>query len=243
MVTSDPAPQPDGPDPSDPRRQALVDSLRSRYSSAAAQNDAEAKQALVADYLRALAKGSMSFPLGEAGGHLYTRVGTHSFDFVRSVNGEPYSYRGSRRLEAIVALQPVEQARLLEYLKNMRQSTLGVGVFSMDGARSGNTRGSLRDNTTTNSIFYNYEGHNCTSWICTAPIGEQGQPLLSLAGATPAEEVHTNPGWWSQYLTGAAPPERVPAVAYWSGDDESLTQVLGRVRRGTQFPYWNFAAH
>ena len=46
MVTSDPAPQPDGPEPSDPRRQALVESLRSRYSSAAALNDAEAKQAL-----------------------------------------------------------------------------------------------------------------------------------------------------------------------------------------------------
>jgi hypothetical protein len=52
MVTSDPplqpdvSEQPDLTEPSDPRRQALVDSLRSRYSSAAAHNDAEAKQAL-----------------------------------------------------------------------------------------------------------------------------------------------------------------------------------------------------
>jgi hypothetical protein len=32
--------------PSDPRRQAMVDSLRSRYRTAADHNDAEAKQAL-----------------------------------------------------------------------------------------------------------------------------------------------------------------------------------------------------
>ena len=46
MVTSDPPLQPDVAEPSDPRRQALVDSLRSRYRSAAAHNNAEAKQAL-----------------------------------------------------------------------------------------------------------------------------------------------------------------------------------------------------
>jgi hypothetical protein len=32
--------------PSDPRRQAMVDSLRSRYRTAADRNDADAKQAL-----------------------------------------------------------------------------------------------------------------------------------------------------------------------------------------------------
>lgn len=38
MVSGDPSP--------DPRRQAMVDSLRSRFQSADQRNDAEAKQAL-----------------------------------------------------------------------------------------------------------------------------------------------------------------------------------------------------
>lgn len=46
MVACDPLRQPPVPEPSDPRRQVLVESLRRRYRSAAEDDNAEAKQAL-----------------------------------------------------------------------------------------------------------------------------------------------------------------------------------------------------
>jgi hypothetical protein len=46
MVSSDPHRQPDVSEQPDPRRQVLVESLRSRYRIAAAHDNAEAKQAL-----------------------------------------------------------------------------------------------------------------------------------------------------------------------------------------------------
>jgi hypothetical protein len=198
----------------------------------------EAHSRLIADYLRAVSWGSISFPLGEAGGHLYTRIGTHAVDFEREVRLRPYEHTGSRRLEAVLVLRPEEQARLLEYLNHARVAPFEtVGPFSMDGIASGRTRGRIDDNR--RGFLAEGYGHNCTSWVCTAPVGAQGEPLLGLAGARTAQEVHTNPGWWSQYLTGAAPAARVPVAVYFAGP-ETMGRALERIQPGRHFPHWNF---
>ena len=53
--------------------------------------------------------------------------------------------------------------------------------------------------------------------------------------------VHTNPGWWTVYLSAAPGARRVPFVVYWA-EESSLREALGRVRTGEVLE-WDFNPH
>ncbi|MGE0616269.1 MAG: hypothetical protein AB7P04_11575 [Bacteriovoracia bacterium] len=190
------------------------------------------------EYAECMARGTVSFPLGEAGGHLYTRLGTNVYASYGSFTESAYAM-GGRRLEAVVALNPQEEIKLRYYVENAkknRDAVVGSTDYYGTGAAVGNVEGKLTSNRVVGQ-----GGHNCTSWMCTAPIGQNGQKLLELAGAGIPMEVHTNPGWWSYYLTGAAKAERLPVVSFWT--EQSLADAQTMVRSGQAFPNWNFGLH
>jgi hypothetical protein len=195
--------------------------------------------ALTQDYTEAFARGTVSFPLGEAGGHLHTRLGTQDFDYYGWFNQNPYRAPSRKRLEAFVALSPEEELRLRFYFEQARTNTQRVvGPANYNGVPDGRTNGTLRDNRPVDPGV----GHNCTSWVCTSRIGGQQERLVELTGATVGLEVHTNPGWWSNYLTGGAPAGRIPFVAHWNAES-SLSSLKAQVRSGQEFPAWNFDLH
>jgi hypothetical protein len=200
----------------------------------------ETKALLIRDYTDAFSRGTVSFPVGEQGGHLFTRIGNQVADYAYSFNLRGYEAPyWNRRIEPFMSLNPQEELRLRFYIENAsKNSSEVVGSFSMDGAARANTRGNLRDNRPISSRV----GHNCTSWMCTSRIGDGDERLLELAGARVSQEVHTNPGWWLYFLTGAGESSRIPFVAVWDGD-RALSSMARSVRSGQDFPAWNFAPH
>jgi hypothetical protein len=68
--------------------------------------------ALTRDYTDAFARGTVSFPLGERAGHLYTRLGNQTYDYYGWFNENPYKAPSQTRLEAFVNLSPEEELLL-----------------------------------------------------------------------------------------------------------------------------------
>lgn len=195
--------------------------------------------ALVKDYTDAMSRGLISFPLGEKGGHLYTRVGNRTVDFYfgTDTSVKAYSFpNGSKRLETVMALSPEEELKLRLYIENSIQNGAAtLGRSGYDGVL-GETNGTLWDNRPVTSS----ESHNCTSWLCKAPIGSNSEALHELAGAPRAVDVFRNPGWWTSYLSGAARGERVPLIVFWT--PESLSAAEAAVRPGSPLT-WDFHLH
>ncbi len=81
-------------------------------------------------------------------------------------------------------------------------------------------------------------GHNCSSWIATAPLGENREALLELLGTNRHCEIGTNPGWWTNWLAAAASPERVPFVILWT--NEPIATVLARDLHPERGLTWDF---
>lgn len=183
--------------------------------------------------LRALGRDTVSFPIKEKGRHLYVRIGEHVLDFAQSVERSAYALSASERIEPVLALSPAESARLARYADRAASDPGVVGRFGINGVVSGETEGQLHANRGVRAL------HNCVSWICTAPIGERGAPLLALAGAKAEWQVHTNPGWWTNFLVAGAEPSRIPLVLYWT--NEPLEAALTRIRPGADFIPWDFA--
>jgi hypothetical protein len=195
-----------------------------------------AKNSLVDEYLKYISSNTISFPLDPGAGHLYTRWGAKKVDYYGWWNKKSYELADSERLETLVELSPEEFLNARTYIDNVssdRSSVLGSNSYS--GAR-GETKRKLDDNKPLTSG----EGHNCTSWICTAPIGKDAQTLHELTGATRDQEMHTNPGWWSNWVAAGAKPERVPAIVYWT--DKPLAGIESTKIKDGLFQ-WNFARH
>lgn len=194
------------------------------------------KEALRKDFLKYFSDGTISFPLGESGGHLYTRLGAKTKDFISSVSTNNYRLPSGERLETVMELTPDEFKRTQTYVKNAaKHQDETLGGFSYDGVK-GKTEGKLDANKPLNSS----QGHNCTSWICTAPVGDKGESLYRLTGATMSQEIHTNPGWWTSWLAAGAESDRVPAVIYWT--DVPISEAKkARIKRGNFS--WEFDLH
>jgi hypothetical protein len=192
------------------------------------------KEKLRGEFLRSVSDRTLSFPLGEAGGHLYTRLGQNVVDFFGFWNVQPYALTTSERLEAILDLSNTEFARVRSYVENVnRDPSLILGSRSYNGPE-GDFRGTLDKNIPAKG------GHNCTSWICTAPIGDNGEKLHQLVGASQRQDVHRNPGWWSSWLAAATPDDRVPMLIYWTND--TIDQALKRRMKNDTFQ-WDFDRH
>jgi len=202
------------------------------------------KQEFLDDYFSAVSLNTVSFPLGESPGHLYTRFGNQTYDFINSVKESEYRLPNSERLEAFMELEPDEFMRMRTYIENSRNSPHsmlgGFDYYGVDGPTVGrldnNRPGSQDGDTFTRSE----ERHNCTSWICTAPVGDSGQALHDLAGAPRSHQVHTNPGWWSMWLINYGRRERVPFAVLFT--DKNLNQIDSMIENKS-LKDWDFTPH
>jgi hypothetical protein len=196
--------------------------------------------ALRESYLAHFRSGFVSFPLKERASHLMTRIDERVFNFGRFViNWLPqfrikkYAVPRGRALEMMVRLSPEENDRLQAYLGNILENRARtIGKFKMDGHQF--TTGAIAHNVTLRG------GHNCSSWIATAPIGPSDEALMELLGAERTEEIGTNPGWWTNWLAVAAPPERLPFVIHWT--PKPLAEALREIAPGENFT-WDFNRH
>jgi hypothetical protein len=196
------------------------------------------KREFLDDYFHALSDMSVSFPLSESAGHLYTRIGNKTVDFYfgSNVNSTNYALPNSDRLEAFVQLDPQEFLRLRTYIENgQRRGSSLLGSSGYDGV-NGPTNNTLTNNRPTSRG----ESHNCTSWICTSPIGNADEALHDLVRAPRSHRVHTNPGWWSSWLMNYSPRERVPFAVYMTNDSLD-SAISSRIRSNTL--NWNFGVH
>lgn len=200
--------------------------------------DESEKEKLLAHYYQYFSYDAVSFPLGERGGHLYSRVGNHTLDYIGSVDPSDYRFPSGERLESFLFLKPEEHLNLRTYIDNgIKNGDKVVGDFDYDGSGLRDTNGSLSNNR----VKGDSSGHNCTSWICTAPVGQKKTTIYQLAGAKKTDEIHTNPGWWSNWLTAAAPEERSPFAVYMTNG--SLEDALkNRLDSKKNFD-WDFDLH
>lgn len=187
------------------------------------------------DYIAAFSENMISFPLAQRAGHLYTRVGNKSYDFLGSVTTRDY-YFNNQRLETLVQFEPDEFMRLRTFIQNAKTNSSDVlGNFSMGGGGTGDVMKRLDNNKLVDGA-----GHNCTSWICRAPIGSNSEAIHELAGAGQAMEIYTNPGWWSMWVSNYAKTNRSPFVIHFT--DRNLDDAVRKIQSEEVFD-WDFSAH
>jgi len=202
----------------------------------------------LSDYLNAVSGNTVSFPLDPGAGHLYSRFGSQVVAVYGSYDQSDYRLPNySDRIEPLIELTHQEMKNLSVYLNQIAPNPSEVlGQSNYSGVASGKTNGKLEGNQPTDSS----EGHNCTSWICLAPIGaDSGESLLSLVGGNISREVHTNPGWWSKFLATMTGNPRAQTVVLWRVQDENETDYNNRSRKpritpaGTTVIPWDFGEH
>lgn len=226
-------------------------------------SDAE-KTAFLKDYHAAVSENTISFPLSSGAGHLYTRIGDKTFDFYfgSNVSMKSYPLPSSKRLETFLELEPDEFARMRIYVENgVEDGPRTLGESGYDGVTDASV-GMLNDNRpghvtpppqnrfqrVINRVLNreqttyvpNGQSHNCTSWLCTAPIGDNGEAIHDLANAPRSYNIHTNPGWWTMWLVNHGPREKMPFAFFFT--DEGLEEATQRINQTGHFE-WDFSIH
>ncbi len=204
----------------------------------------EQRAKMLEDYLSAVSLNTVSFPLGESPGHLYTRFGSKTFDFINRVTEADYRLPNSDRLEAFMELEPDEFMRMRMYIENARdnraQTIGGFDYSGVDGATGGRLDGNRPGEFDGDNFSPSNEGHNCTSWLCTAPVGDSGQSIHDIAGAPRSHRVHTNPGWWSMWVVNYGRRERVPFAVMFT--EKPLDEVSETIAENG-LKGWRFDPH
>lgn len=186
-------------------------------------SEAEAAAQFLKDYHKHFSHNAVSF---SGSGHLYTKMGTKTLDHLNGVNEKDYYISTSEHFETLVQLSDEEFNNLKMYAhystKKYKQT---IGGFTYDGTMR--SKGELKNNCGIGSK------HNCTSWITLAPIGNNGESIKELVGAS-AWDVHRNPGWWQAFLGGKTSSERVPFVVHFSAGP--LATSLEKIKSGANLP-------
>ncbi len=196
----------------------------------------EDREQFLKDYLEAVSQDTVSFPLSKSPGHLYTRLGNKTYDYLSGVSQYDYRFPNGKRLESFLVLTAEQQMNLRTYVENARNDVNRVvGSFSMNGAK-GATGGRLDNNLPTQD-----SGHNCTSWLCTSPINPGSGDIVSLVGARRSYNIHTNPGWWQAYLSTSTSKEIHPFSVYWD-IEKPMNEILEEVKEGQDLN-WDFNEH
>jgi len=220
------------------------------------------KEAFFKEYYEAVSENTVSFPLSSGAGHLYTRLGNKTYDFLSGLSARAYPLPSSKRLETFMELEPDEFMRLRLYVENgTENSQKTIGGFGYQGVER-ETVGMLNDNRPgsvnpnppnrfqqiINRVLNRGDGtytptgeaHNCTSWLCTAPIGDNGEAIHDLAGAPRSHRIHTNPGWWTSWLVNYGKRDRMPFAFYFT--DEGLEEATSSIGQAGKLD-WNFDTH
>lgn len=196
------------------------------------------KTNLKIDYQNLIAAQTISFPLREKARHALFQfngqIYDHSFFITQKLplfREKDYSISEYRRLETIALLSRTEESRMLQYVTAIKKSRSKVlGKFNLQGDQK--TNGQLDNNVSQGC------GHNCTTWGVTAPIGKNGETLMSLLGGDQTSPwVAVNPGWMGNWIIGTASQERIPLVVYWTA--EKLAKSLETEFNGSELK-WDF---
>lgn len=194
------------------------------------------KTQLLKDYYETFSHNTISFPTRSNFRHLMFRMGDQivDYDLGRNILAKEFRMPDSDNLETFFSLSDREFQNIRTYIKNAQDNPNEViGNFNLNGANSGVTNRQL----TNNQPLTAGEGHNCTSVLCTAPIGEAGEDFIDLAGSNRAIDIHTNAGWWTSWLNGGAPVERVPLVVYWIGANKNIDEIAAKVATDAEFDW------
>lgn len=161
------------------------------------------------------------------GGHLYSRIGSKVLDHTfTGINERDFNISNNDHFETMFSLSDNEFLNLKRYAEYSTENYKAtVGKFEYDGPMQ--VEGQLNKNCGLD------KGHNCTSWITTAPIGDGGENLKQLLGLG-AYDIHRNPGWWQTYLATRASEERVPFVVYFTS--APLATALEKIKSNEVAP-------
>lgn len=177
----------------------------------------------------------ISFPIKERSKHLMV----HFQDNIINFGYWPIPYFSKFRvwpsklpsratIEPVVPMLEAERKKLRVYIDNIiKKKTKVIGHFHNEGYQE--TKNTLEDNRAFK------RGHNCSSWIATAPISENGQAFLEELGTKRKHLYGTNPGWWSAWLLSSA--NRNVAALYW--DLIPLDEMKNRIDKDRFFT-WDF---
>lgn len=188
------------------------------------------------DYINAITFNTVSFPLSSDAGHLYTRFGGKTYDFMGTVSASDY-YISESRLEPVILLTNKEFHNFSNYIQSVQKNKNNLGNFEYAGVIQVD-----KSNVFTNKAG-RANGHNCTSWIVTARIGENGETLKEIAGARAHQDIGTNPGWWSNYLNTVANRDRVPFSVYFTGEKDLKATIKSIKKKSGAKLEWNFGVH
>lgn len=145
-----------------------------------------------ADYVSDITKGTLSFLAKERSTHLYVRYQDKVLDFFDHFHNPfriaDYKVPQKERLEPNILLTPFEKKQLLQYLLNIERDAFStLGPFRYGGGTQ--SEGRIDQNRC-------QPGHNCVSWISTAPIGPHSEKLFEVMGILKQELVLTSPSEW-----------------------------------------------
>ena len=178
----------------------------------------------------------MTFPIKEKSKHLMVRFQQSIFNFgywplpwFSKFRVLPSKLPSRATIETTIAMNPAEIEKMSSYIDNIkRRKRRTIGRFDNEGYQQ--THGALQDNRTTK------RGHNCTSWVATAPIGPDGEGFMELLGADRSFNIGTNPGWWTAWLLSMA--SRDVSAIYW--DHRPLEEMIAtRIPEDSYFR-WDF---
>lgn len=197
----------------------------------------EFRDQLYKDYISAISFRTVSFPLSERGGHLYTRFGAKTYDKIWTFTKSEY-YMSGGRLEPLIELNEAEFNNLANYIDNVTKNHSDVlNSFDNNGINQPIANSTLFSNKSDRG-----ENHNCTSWITTARIGVNGETLQELVGGV-QYNIGTNPGWWSNFLNSVANRNKVPFAVYFNSE-KSLNEISEMLNAtGTKKLEWDYYLH
>ncbi|MEM7645282.1 MAG: hypothetical protein AAF203_00100 [Pseudomonadota bacterium] len=177
----------------------------------------------------------ISFPIKERSKHLMVRFRNNIYNFgywpipwFSQFRVWPSRLPQRATIETVTYLENQEKDRLKNYIENIRRhKRKTIGKFHNDGYQK--TNNTLVNNRTEK------RGHNCTSWIATAPISEESKSFMEELGADRSFNIGTNPGWWSAWLLSQS--ERSTFAIYW--DTQPLEKMKKRIGEEGYFE-WDF---
>lgn len=182
-----------------------------------------------------LHQGFVSFPIKERSKHLMVRYADQIYNFgywpipwVSQFRVWPSRMPQRATIETMVPTLTDEQKKLIQYINNIKKNKRRVlGGFHNEGFQQTN-------NTLVNNRAFK-QGHNCSSWISTAPISKDNKAFLEELGGTREHLIGTNPGWWSAWLLSQA--KRDIFAIYW--DTLLIDEMLERIDQ-ENFLIWDF---
>jgi hypothetical protein len=185
-------------------------------------------------YFEAISHNTVGVPLSENAYHLRTRIGKLFTDIWTSIKTTKFELRNKDSLENIIQLTDEEFHKMRAYYQNLSQDLASVVGSLSSGA--GISDGGTQRQVDNNRPLKAEHQHNCTTGFSLAPIGPNGESLFEILGGNFSWNIHTNPGWFTTFLSTFANKERAGILIRHT--PLALEEVRG-IKEGENF-LWSF---